>query len=187
MPTVEDFKNRLPAFAKDVKLNVSSMLGDDSLPAQRRYGLFLACAISTRHAGLASAFDSLARAHLTPAALDAARAAATIMAMNNVYYRFVHLASNEAYETKPARLRMNVLGNPGVDKADFELWSLAVSAINGCGKCIDSHEKVLGEAGVNDDTIQTAVRFAAIIQSFAVALEAADAAESVDALSVAAQ
>ncbi len=172
MTTVDDLKNRVPAFAKDVKLNVSSMLSDETLPTQQRYGLFLACAITTRNAELARAFEALARTELTPAALDAARAAAAVMAMNNVYYRFVHLASNKTYETKPARLRMNVIGNPGVDKADFELWSLAVSAINGCGKCVDSHEKVLVDAGVTEDAIQTAVRFAAIIQSFAVALEA---------------
>jgi len=72
----------------------------------------------------------------------------------------------------PARLRMNVIANPGVDKADFELWSLAVSAINGCGACIDAHENILNEAGVAATTIQTAVRFAAIIQSVAVAIEA---------------
>jgi alkyl hydroperoxide reductase subunit D len=94
------------------------------------------------------------------------------MAMNNIYYRFVHLASNKEYGAMPARLRMNVIGNPGVDKADFELWSLAVSAINGCGACIDAHEKVLQDAGVPASTIQTAVRFAAIIQSVAVAIEA---------------
>ena len=181
MTTVDDLKNRVPAFAKDVKLNVSSMLSDETLPAQQRYGLFLACAITTRNAELARAFDALARTHLTPAALDAARAAAAVMAMNNVYYRFVHLASNKTYETKPARLRMNVIGNPGVDKADFELWSLAVSAINGCGKCVDAHEKVLGETGVTEDAIQTAVRFAAIIQSFAVALEAGDIASAATA------
>jgi alkyl hydroperoxide reductase subunit D len=172
---VETLKNRIPAFAKDAKLNLSSMLGDETLPAQQRYGLFLASAIATRNRDVVHAFEALAQQHLTPAALDAARAAATVMAMNNVYYRFVHLASNKAYETKPARLRMNVIGNPGVEKADFELWSLAVSAINGCGKCIDSHEKVLLDAGVTEDTIQTAVRFAAIIQSVAVAIEAGEA------------
>jgi len=177
MPAVpiESLKNRIPAFAKDVKLNLSSMLSDESLPAQQRYGLFLACAIATRNADVIRAFDALAQSHLTPQAQDAARAAAAIMAMNNVYYRFVHLASNKAYETKPARLRMNVIANPGVDKADFELWSLALSAINGCGKCIDAHEKVLAGAGVGDDAIQTAARFAAIIQSVAVAIETADA------------
>jgi alkyl hydroperoxide reductase subunit D len=172
---IESLKNRLPAFAKDVKLNLSSMVADETLSPQQRYGLFLACAIASRNADVIRAFETLARPHLTAQALDAARAAATVMAMNNVYYRFVHLAANKAYESKPARLRMNVIGNPGVDKADFELWSLAVSAINGCGKCIDAHDKVLSEAGVSEDTVHTAVRFAAIIQSVAVALEAADA------------
>jgi alkyl hydroperoxide reductase subunit D len=175
---IESLKNRLPAFAKDVKLNLSSMLSDESLPQQQRYGLLLACAIATRNPDVIRAFESLARQNLSVQALDAARAAATVMAMNNVYYRFVHLSSNRAYETKPARLRMNVIANPGVDKADFELWSLAVSAMNGCGKCVNAHEKVLLDAGVSEDAIQTAVRFASIIQSVAVALEAADAAAS---------
>lgn len=95
------------------------------------------------------------------------------MAMNNVYYRFVHLASNDAYRTMPAKLRMSVIGSPGVAKADFELWCLAVSAINGCGACIDAHEKVLAAADATPEMIQFAVRCAAIIQSVAVALEAA--------------
>ena len=76
----------------------------------------------------------------------------------------------------PAKLRMNVIGKPGVDKADFELWSLAVSAINGCGMCIDAHEDVLRKAGMSSEQIQTAIRYAAIIQSAAVALEAEIAA-----------
>lgn len=175
---IEALKNRLPAFAKDVKLNLSSMLSDESLPVQQRYGLFLACAIATRNADVIRAFEALAREHLSPQALDAAKAAAAMMAMNNIYYRFVHLSANKAYETKPARLRMNVIANPGVDKADFELWSLAVSAINGCGKCIDAHDKVLREAGVSEDAIQNGVRYAAIIQSIAVSLEAAEATAS---------
>lgn len=109
---------------------------------------------------------------ITPAAIAAAKSAASVMAMNNIYYRFVHLASNKEYATMPARLRVNVIANPGVDKADFELWSLAVSAINGCGACIDAHEKALNDAGVASTTIRTAVRFAAIIQSVAIAIEA---------------
>ena len=118
---LEALENRLPAFAKDAKLNLSSMLTDKSLPVQQRYGTFLACAVATRNVDVIRAFESLARQHLTTQALDAARAAATLMAMNNVYYRFLYLASNKAYETKPARLRMNTIANPGVDKADFEL------------------------------------------------------------------
>ena len=89
------------------------------------------------------------------------------MAMNNVYYRFVHLASNKEYGTLPAKLRMNVIGNPGIDKADFELFSLAVSAMNGCGMCIDSHEKVLKQHGVSADVIQAGARIASVIKAVA--------------------
>ena len=89
------------------------------------------------------------------------------MAMNNVYYRFVHLASNKEYATLPAKLRMNVIGTPGIDKADFELFSLAVSAMNGCGMCIDSHEKVLKGHGVNSEAIQTAARIGAVMKAVA--------------------
>jgi alkyl hydroperoxide reductase subunit D len=171
--SIESLKEKLPDFCKDVRLNLSNIANDDSLGEQTKYGLMLACAIATRNPDVLTAIDDEATPHLSPAARDAARAAASIMAMNNVYYRFVHLATNKAYAKMPAKLRMNVIGNPGVPKTDFELWSLAVSAINGCGMCIDSHEKVLADAGIGEDVIQTAVRFAAIIQSAAVSLEAA--------------
>ncbi len=172
--SIDSLKERLPDFAKDVRLNLSTMMNDETLGAETKYGLMLACAIATRNATVLKAVDAEAIKHLRPEAREAARAAASIMAMNNVYYRFVHLAANKAYARLPAKLRMNVIANPGVPKTDFELWSLGVSAINGCGMCIDAHEKVLIEAGVSEETIQTAVRFAAILQSAAVALEAAE-------------
>lgn len=170
--SIEGLKDSIPDFAKDVRLNLTSMGSDETLDAQTKYGLFLACAIATRNPAVISAMETIAADKLTPAAIAAAKSAASVMAMNNIYYRFVHLASNKEYATMPARLRMNVIANPGVDKADFELWSLAVSATNGCGTCIDAHEKALNQAGVASSSIQTAVRFAAIIQSVAVAIEA---------------
>jgi len=91
--------------------------------------------------------------------------------MNNIYYRFTHLSKVPDFQTMPARLRMNVIANPGVEKLDFELWSLAVSAVNGCGRCIEAHEAVLLKAGVSKEAIQDAVRIAAIIVSVAVTLE----------------
>lgn len=171
--SIDALKEQIPDFAKDVRLNLGTIANDDSLGEQTKYGLLLACAIATRNADVAAAFDREATSRLTPEARDAARAAASVMGMNNVYYRFVHLASNPTYRTLPAKLRMNVMAQPGVPKVDFELWSLAVSAINGCGACVDSHEKVLIAAGVKEETIQTAVRFAAIVQSTAITLEAA--------------
>lgn len=171
--SIDALKDRIPAFAKDVKLNLSALPREESLTPQQLYGLLVACGITTRNPDVARALEAEAAPHLTPQALEAAKAAASIMAMNNVYYRFTHLASNKAYETLPAKLRMTVIGNPGVDKADFELWSLAVSAMNGCGRCIDSHEKVLRDAGIREDQIQAAVRVGAVVASAAVALEAA--------------
>ncbi|WP_065754699.1 carboxymuconolactone decarboxylase family protein [Bradyrhizobium paxllaeri] len=171
--SIEQLKDQIPDFAKDVRLNLASILSDETLSPQSKYGLLLATAIAVRNPLVIAAMESAAAVVITPAAVAAAKSATSMMAMNNVYYRFVHLASNPEYKTMPARLRMNVIGNPGVDKADFELWSLAVSAINGCGACMDAHEKALREAGVSSAAIQTAVRFAAIVQSVAVAIEAA--------------
>jgi alkyl hydroperoxide reductase subunit D len=176
--SIDSLKSRIPDFAKDVRLNLSTLASDETLPPQQKYGLIVACAIASRNPVVKSALEAEAAQHLSPAALAAAKSAASIMAMNNVYYRFSHLVANTEYRTMPAKLRMNVIGNPGVDKLDFELWSLAVSAINGCGMCMDSHEAILRKANVSSEVIQTAVRFAAIIQSVAVALEAAEATEA---------
>ena len=87
--------------------------------------------------------------------------------MNNVYYRFVHLASNEEYGKLPAKLRMNFLGQHGTDKDDFELFSLAVSAINGCGMCIDSHERILFRRGMKPETVQHAACIGAVMKAIA--------------------
>ncbi|MGU3574063.1 carboxymuconolactone decarboxylase family protein [Brucellaceae bacterium C25G] len=174
--SIDALKARIPEFAKDVRLNLSSMASDETLNDQQKYGLFIACAIASRNKEVTQAFLAEANGKIDEATIQAAKASASIMAMNNIYYRFVHLASNKDYRTMPAKLRMNIIGNPGVDKLVFELWSLAVSAINGCGMCIDAHEDVLRKAEVPTQTIQAAVRFAAIIQSVAVSIEAADAA-----------
>ena len=174
--SIDQLKSRIPDFAKDVRLNLSTLASDETLTPQQKYGLMVACGIASRNPMVKAALEAEAAPHLTPAVLAAAKSAASIMAMNNVYYRFSHLVSNTEYRTMPAKLRMNVIGNPGVDKVDFELWSLAVSAINGCGMCMDSHEAVLKKANVSSEVIQASVRFAAIIQSVAVSLEAAEAA-----------
>ena len=165
--SLKEFADALPDYAKDLRLNISSLLSDQLLGDQRKYGLILACAHGTGYRPIVAAAESEAEGKLSPEAADAARSAAAVMAMNNVYYRFVHLASNPVYGTLPAKLRMNVIANPGIDKADFELFSLAVSAQNGCGMCIDSHERVLQQHGVKPDTIQAAARIGAVMTALA--------------------
>ena len=161
------FADALPDYAKDLRLNAGSLLNDQTLGDQRKYGLLLACAHGSGYKPLVKAVEAEVEGKLSSEAANAARAAAAIMAMNNVYYRFVHLASNKEYGQLPAKLRMNVIGSPGIDKADFELFSLAVSAQNGCGMCIDSHEKVLKQHGVNAEIIQAAARVAAVMTAIA--------------------
>lgn len=165
--SLNDFARALPDYAKDVRLNISSLLTEQLLGDQRKYGLVVACAHATGHAPLIAAAEAEATAKLAPEAMTAAKAAAAIMAMNNVYYRFTHLATNKDYAKMPARLRMNVIGAPGIDKADFELFCLAVSAINGCGMCIDAHEKVLAGHGVSAEIMQASVRMASVMQALA--------------------
>lgn len=165
--SLKEFAQALPDFAKDIRLNVGSLLNEQGLSAQRKYGTILACAHGTGYKPLVDAAEAECADKLSGEAANAARAAAAVMAMNNVYYRFTHLASNEEYRTMPAKLRMNVIGAPGIDKVDFELFSLAVSAMNGCGMCIDSHEKILKKAEVPAAQIQDAVRIASVMKAVA--------------------
>ncbi len=169
--SIEALKNALPEYAKDLKLNLSSLAQETLLTEQQRAGTFIAVALASRERSTTNAIFSEFASKLSPEALNAARAAASIMAMNNIYYRFNHLASAPDYKTLPARLRMNVIGKPGVDKVDFELWCLAVSAINGCGACIDSHEKILRDGGLSAEQVQAAVRIAATVHAVAATLD----------------
>jgi alkyl hydroperoxide reductase subunit D len=169
--SIEILKQQLPEYARDLKLNLSSLAVEPGLSEQQRAGAFVVSALASRNPVVTEAIIAEFAPKLTPEALTAAKAAAAIMAMNNIYYRFTHLASSPDYRTLPAKLRMNVMAKPGVDKADFELWSLAVSAINGCGMCIDSHEKVLREHGITAEQIQAAVRIAAVVHAVAATLD----------------
>ena len=172
--SLEALRNRLPDYAKDQKLNLGSLAAEPALTEQQRAGTFVASAIATRNAEVIRAILAEFGPKLSPEALTAAKAAASIMAMNNVYYRFTHLVGGD-YAAMPAKLRMNVMARPGVEKTDFELWSLAVSAINGCGMCMESHEKILIQHGVGKEAVQAAVRIAAVVNATAVTLDAEDA------------
>jgi alkyl hydroperoxide reductase subunit D len=172
--SIEALKEKLPDYAKDIKLNLGSLAGEVALNLQQRAGTFIASALASRNAEVTRAITAEFGPQLSPEALTAAKAAAAIMGMNNIYYRFVHLVGGE-YERLPARLRMNVIGKPGVEKTDFELWALAVSAINGCGMCLTAHEKILREHGISTEQIQAAIRIAATVHAVAAVLDGEDA------------
>lgn len=169
--SISELKNKLPAYAKDIKLNLSSLASDETLDLQKLWGTFVACAYACGNADVIEAIEAEASDNISAAAIDAAKAAASIMAMNNVYYKFTGIMSE--YQTLPAKLRMNVIANHGIEeKIDFELWSLAVSAINGCNFCVQSHEKQLKDAGIANTEIQTAVKVAAVVSAVSATLTA---------------
>lgn len=180
--SLEKLKNALPEYAKDLKLNLSSLAAEPALTEQQRAGTFVVAALASRSSKVIEALVGEFAPRMAPVALGAAKAAAAIMAMNNIYYRFVHLVSAPDYKSMPAKSRMNVIGRPGVEKADFELWSLAVSAINGCGMCMDAHERELRKAGVGTEAVQAVVRIAAVVHAVAATLEGEAALSKLEAI-----
>ena len=172
--TIDQIRDALPDYARDLKLNLGSVLtttGAPGLDEKQVWSIALASAIAARNTGFARQIEALARQKLAAVEIEGAKAAAAIMGMNNIYYRFLHLVEDNEYQSMPARLRMNVIANHGIDKLDFELISLAVSAVNGCGLCVTSYEKKLRQHEVSREAIQSAVRIAATIHAVAVTLE----------------
>jgi alkyl hydroperoxide reductase subunit D len=172
--TIEGIRDALPDYARDLKLNLGSVLTTNGAPGlneKQIWSIALASAIAARNTTFARSVEAESRGHLANLDIEGAKAAAAIMGMNNIYYRFLHLVEDGEYQSMPARLRMNVIANHGIDKIDFELISLAVSAVNGCGLCVTSHEKKLRSHDVSREAIQSAVRIAATVHAVAVTLE----------------
>lgn len=172
---LERLLESVPDYARDLKINMGSVLRQPELTEQQAWGTAACCAIASRGARVTEAIMAEAGRRLSPAAFSAAKAAAAVMGMNNVFYRFRHLSENPKYNSMPARLRMQVIRAHGGDPVDFELWCLAVSAVNGCGACIQSHEAVLKEKGVTEETILAAVRIAATVHALAAVMDAESA------------
>ena len=170
MSAVEELRASLPEAARDIKLNLQSVLQAESLTPAQRWGTAIASAVVSRSPILRDALLADARAAAVgEAVIDDALAAAALMSMNNVYYRFRHMIGKASYEERPARLRMQRMAKPASSKTDFELFCLAVSAINGCEMCIRSHEQVVLGGGLTEDQVHDAVRIAATVHAAAVA------------------
>jgi alkyl hydroperoxide reductase subunit D len=170
--SLEALKSAIPDYAEDLRRNLDSVVDHSGLPAQQLWGTLLATAIASRSPLVLRELAPEAKANLAPQAYTAAKSAAATMAMNNVFHRTRHLLSDHEYGNLRAGLRMNVIGDRGVDTVDFELWSFAVSALNACGLCLDSHEQVLRKAGVDREVIQEAYKIASVIHAVGVTLEA---------------
>lgn len=171
--TIDTLRQTFPSAAKDTKINLSKVLSEDGAPgltATQQFATALASAYAVQNEDLVEAVLADAGDSLSEQDVEAAKSAASIMAMNNIYYRFVHLVSDKDYGRMPANLRMQVIASPGVEKVDFELYSLAVSAINGCGMCMDAHVAEVVKGGLSKDAVQSAIRIASVVHAAAQAL-----------------
>jgi len=170
--SIDRLKERLPDHAKDLRINLGVVAGATALTPQQAWGTAVTAALTSRNAEVIAAIEEAAAAHLSAEAVTAARGAASIMGMNNVYYRFVHMMGDDSeYPQMPARLRMQIIGKPGVDSLDFELWCLAASAITGCEMCVRSHEKSVRDKQGSKEQVHEAVRIAAVIHAAALTLD----------------
>ena len=169
-PALDALRDTLPDDLKDIRLNLSSVLTGENLQPAQALGVTLAAARFVRAQPLVTAVESDIRAGLGDAAaavISDAVAAAGLMAMNTVYYRFRHMLGKESYEARSPRLRMSRMAQPATTKADFELMSLACAALAGCELCIKNHEASLVHLGVSEDACHDAVRIAAVINAAA--------------------
>ncbi|HEX3763407.1 MAG TPA: carboxymuconolactone decarboxylase family protein [Kofleriaceae bacterium] len=170
---IERIKRRIPDHGRDLRINLGVIAQATALSPQQAWGAALAAAVTARNPELLAAIEEAAASQLSPEARTAAHAAASIMGMNTIYYRFVHMMGDDSeYGQMPARLRMQIIGKPGVDPLDFELWCLAASAITGCAACVRAHEASVRERGGTAEHVHEAIRIAAVLHAVAVTLDA---------------
>ena len=163
-----ELKNKMPSYAKDIKLNIGKYICSseiEGLTHKQSCLIALSCAFILNNKFSIEQILNASRDILTESDIIGAKQASSIMAMNNIYYRFVHLADDSEYSKMKANLRMNVIANPAIEQVDFELCSLAVSIIAGCGLCINSHEKVLLKNGISKDSIASSAKIASVLNS----------------------
>jgi lipoyl-dependent peroxiredoxin subunit D len=169
-------RSALPAYAEDLARNLDVLAAETILSDQQKWGAFLASAFASGTRLVVQSVLKEIDGKLSVEAQTGAKAAAAILAMNTVYYSAVNLLHNHDYRAEPPRLSMEVLARPGVDKIDFEMWSLAVAAVSRCAACLNTHESELHKRGVTLERVQAVLRIAAVVAAVSAVLRAEAAA-----------
>lgn len=153
-------------YIRDLKLNVSSVLGSTNMTRKEAYLLALSVAVNEKNDTLIDAFEGLSvKEGATPDEIAETHGCASLMGVNNIFYRFRHYMHDvEFYNKQPAGLRMSLMMNPVLGKPLFELMSIVISAVNGCERCVTSHEHSVKELGADEPRIYDAIRLAAVIK-----------------------
>lgn len=162
--SIDALRASLPDYAGDLGVNLALLVDDPALDRETRWACFIAAACAAGEPQTLRAIDAAATAAgVSAGGRRAGRAAAAMMAMTNVYFRALHLMEPAEYRALPSRLRMNAPGHSRAEGIGYALACLAVSAINGCGACLDSHETKLRRQGVEPVQVQTALRIASVV------------------------
>jgi lipoyl-dependent peroxiredoxin subunit D len=159
-------------FLRDLKLNVAAVLGSTNMTRKEALLLALATAVNEKNAVLVAAFENLARKEgASDNEIGETHSCTAMMNTNNVFYRFRHYMHEvEYYNNQPAGLRMSSMMNPVMGKEFYELMSLLVSALNGCERCVTSHENSVKQHGASEPRIYDAIRIGAVIKSLCVVI-----------------
>jgi len=169
MEFLSALKERIPDYAKDIRLNLDAVVGRSSLDQADALGAALAAAYAAKSKTIVDAIRG--SGELSDIDVNAALSAAALMGMNNVWYPYVEMAGDEDLRTQRAELRMNAYAtHGGVDKARFELFALAASIIGKCHFCVVSHYKLLKESGMTAQQLRDVGRIAAVVGAAALAL-----------------
>ncbi len=164
--TIDLLKERIPDYAKDLRLNIGRLLTSDGAPGLsdiQIYGVALASAYASKNAEVIDAFKAISAPFFDESYHHGILSAVSIMAMNNIYYRSTGMVSEPSLTHLQTGLRMQVLANPGIPKVDFEAYSLAVSVVNGCHYCVNSHARKLFESGISPEGIQSILKISAVV------------------------
>ncbi len=154
-------------YARDLKMNLKSVLKSNVLTPKEAVLIALSVAANQKNNALMAHFSSEAAAQeATAEEIAEAVGCASLLAANNVLYRFRHFSGKEKYQELRPGLRMNIMMSPATGKHLFELMSLAVSAVNGCEQCVKSHEASLIGLGATEEQVWDAVRIASVVTSY---------------------
>ncbi len=167
IPALEMMSDGETKYLRDLRVNVKNVLTSTNIQSKESYLLALSIAVNEKNDLLVKSFTEKAKElEASEAEIAETIACASMLASNNVFYRFRHFTkdTNPAYQTMPAGIKMNVMMNPVLGKELFELMSLAVSAVNGCESCVNSHEESVRKLGASDARIFDAIRLASVIR-----------------------
>lgn len=163
MNWVDQLKEGLPDYAKDTKLNLDAVIKRSTLDPLEAQCVALAAVFATGNSKLWT-WISTQIAASGDADVAAAITAASLMAMNNVWYPYVEMADDEQLKGLPAQLRMNAIAtHGGTTKARFEAYSLAASIVGKCHFCVRAHYDTLKKEGYNVEQLRDIGRIAAVM------------------------